>query len=396
MAFLRPISADELAIATEDSLLRKPVVGWLAAVIMLAVIGFALYSQRYFFDDVDAQGRSVFGMAFALLALVTAVPVIVLRWLDRREPEPWFMYGLALLWGATIATGLAGDANSWLDDHAPALLTDVLFAPMVEEIVKALGLLALILALRGEFNGPRDGMLYGALIGAGFTLLETSIYIMRSVTPEGDVPWSYMISTRIPLLGMSGHALYTAITGTYVGLALLEKRRSARIRLVLWGLFLAILNHALWNSAGAFFSALAVVGIGSMVYGVDAAQVFDASMVGVPIWISWPAAVAAVFVSNFIAFWAVIRGLVRSGKWERQVMVEQLQPEVGTPTITQPEYDAIVATGEPPKPHSAHEVFVLQCNLAKRKALLALHGRPIESDHAVQVRRRQIAAARTA
>ncbi|MEZ4660109.1 MAG: PrsW family glutamic-type intramembrane protease [Caldilineaceae bacterium] len=84
------------------------------------------------------------------------IPVWVLRWLDRREPEPWFMYGLAFLWGGLIATGISGDINRYLDDTL-GFLSVVGTGPFVEEITKGLGLLVFLLLLRDEFDGPRDG-----------------------------------------------------------------------------------------------------------------------------------------------------------------------------------------------------------------------------------------------
>ena len=41
-----------------------------------------------------------------LLASLASVPaVLLLRYLDRRDPEPWSIAALAYLWGATVATG---------------------------------------------------------------------------------------------------------------------------------------------------------------------------------------------------------------------------------------------------------------------------------------------------
>ena len=53
-------------------------------------------------------------------------------------------------------------------------------APIVEEVGKGLGLLLLFVTARRAFDGPVDGVVYGALIGAGFALTENIQYFAIS------------------------------------------------------------------------------------------------------------------------------------------------------------------------------------------------------------------------
>ena len=52
----------------------------------------------------------------------------------------------------------------------------VLVSPVIEETVKALGLVAAIWLLRGRIRGMRDGIILGALVGLGFGIVETASY----------------------------------------------------------------------------------------------------------------------------------------------------------------------------------------------------------------------------
>jgi RsiW-degrading membrane proteinase PrsW (M82 family) len=89
--------------------------------------------------------------------------------------------GALLVFNFFTRSGLAGEVPS--QDAARALvqyLTAVLVGPPVEEIVKGLALVLLIWLLRGEFNNMRDGIIYGALVGLGFNMMETAFYITNS------------------------------------------------------------------------------------------------------------------------------------------------------------------------------------------------------------------------
>ena len=109
------------------------------------------------------------------------------------------------------------------------LLGGILAAPFIEEAAKGLGLLALVLLLRDEFDGPRDGFIYGALVGLGFTWLESSVYIARSFGESGTVAWGFQLGSRYVLAGLNGHAIYTGIFGLFLGFALIQKRWPRKI-----------------------------------------------------------------------------------------------------------------------------------------------------------------------
>ncbi|MEZ4673943.1 MAG: hypothetical protein R2932_06825 [Caldilineaceae bacterium] len=97
----------ELALASYGSPLRRPIIGWGLALALIALCLFAISKIAPFLKPSNPAHLGVFLTALFVTGLITIIPVLLLRWLDRREPEPWFMVGLALLWGGLIATGIA-------------------------------------------------------------------------------------------------------------------------------------------------------------------------------------------------------------------------------------------------------------------------------------------------
>jgi protease PrsW len=381
----------DLALSSYGSPLRKPVIGWALAAALLALIIFSLTQLAPFFRSSNPQYLGVLVTALAVTGAITVIPVLVLRWLDRREPEPWLFYFLSFAWGGLIATAIAGDINTSVDKVLGGLLGGMLAAPFIEEAAKGLGLLVLVLLLRDEFDGPRDGFIYGALVGLGFTWLESSVYIARSFAESGTVAWAFQLGSRYVLAGLNGHAIYTGIFGLFLGFALIQKRWPRKILLPIVGYVLAAGSHMVWNSLGTVASAATTTAIGMLAMPPDVLAAFQRDPTHTPFWLSWLSNLAALLVANGITLLIIFIGLRRSGRWERGVMVEHLRDEVGTPTITADEYRQIEGKCEPPRGNkTAREIFVTQCNLAKRKFRLRLHARPVDADPVVQAWRQDL------
>ena len=101
---------------------------------------------------------------------------LVIKGVDRFEPEPWWLLIAMFFWGALVAT-TAAIIVSILGENAMALATGsssadpimdataaTFIAPLTEESSKFLGLL-LLWALSAfwlkELDGPLDGVIYG-------------------------------------------------------------------------------------------------------------------------------------------------------------------------------------------------------------------------------------------
>ena len=181
--------------------------------------------------------------------------------LDLFEREPATMVGAAFAWGGLVATSLALSGNQALFDLTSKLASPelasrwgpALAAPPIEETLKVLGVVVLVLIARDQFDTPLDGMVYGALVGLGFQVVENFIYCMNAIELAGGdrevVPVLGIFLVR-SLVGLWSHATYTAIAGYGVGYFASRTDRSlaTRIGAVALAFALAFVAHFVWNS----------------------------------------------------------------------------------------------------------------------------------------------------
>ena len=81
-------------------------IGLLLAVALVALLIFSLTQLAPFFRSSNPQYGRVVLTALAVTGAITLIQVLVLRWLDRREPEPWALYVPAFAWGGLIANSI--------------------------------------------------------------------------------------------------------------------------------------------------------------------------------------------------------------------------------------------------------------------------------------------------
>jgi len=185
--------------------------------------------------------------AIAAATLPTLIYTLIIWWLDRYEKEPVPLLVAAFLWGSLPAVVIAFVASGLLalplgaTPLGPGLGRGGL-SPLVEEPVKALALVLLFLLARGEFDGPLDGIVYGALIGFGFSMSENLLFFLAHPADLGGLFW-----LRGVLFGLN-HALFTSIVGLALGAARFSGPRAAALAVV-FALAGAIGLHALHNYA---------------------------------------------------------------------------------------------------------------------------------------------------
>src|SRR5262245_15946695 len=157
---------------------------------------------------------SVFFRALALSGMLAIFPISLLWLLERPERETPWLFAAAFLWGGCIATTLALPVNTafflfvdaivaqepaireMLGPDAAMLLAAPISAPIAEEIAKALGVLVLFAFLRAEFDNMRDGIVYGALVGAGFNWFEAALYVAQNYAEYGVATYSLHLGSR--------------------------------------------------------------------------------------------------------------------------------------------------------------------------------------------------------
>jgi protease PrsW len=197
-------------------------------------------------------------LLFSIIA--AGLPVLfyvwLIYWVDHYEKEPWWLLAAAFVWGAVPAALLAIISNFLFsapfyllfDTNAADLFSGSLVAPVVEEIAKGLILLAILFFWRHELDSPLDGIIYGAMVGMGFAMVENVLYYSAAFQEGGQSTWNVVVFLRGVIFGLS-HALYSAMTGLGIALSRLSTNTLVRVFAPLLGLGVAIALHAFHNFA---------------------------------------------------------------------------------------------------------------------------------------------------
>ena len=193
-------------------------------------------------------------LSIVAAVIPTMLYVLLFYWADRYEREPLTLLAAAFVWGALPAVAVSllveflFELPRFTNVGDNTLIANVLVAPIVEETAKWLALLAIYFFKRQEFDGPLDGLIYGALIGFGFAMTENILFFIGAVQQGGYAALSSAVFMRSIVFGMN-HAFYTALAGIALGIA---SNTDAPITRDLWiwaGLLQAIVAHSLHNLA---------------------------------------------------------------------------------------------------------------------------------------------------
>lgn len=250
------------AFASIEAVPALPSRGRRASIWLFALLAILLVALVGYFLTFLGTGASLIGMIVALVPF--AVVLFAVRVIDRWEPEPRGLVVFAVAWGAIASVGIAllVDLGVTLllgrgDSVARDLFSSVIQAPVVEEAAKALGLLLIFVTARRAIDGPVDGIVYGALVGAGFAFTENIQYFAISYLDggAGDLTATFFVRG---ILSPFAHAMFTAVTGFALGLAARRGVTGGRVFGPLGlGLLGAIALHAFWNGSamlGDFFA----------------------------------------------------------------------------------------------------------------------------------------------
>lgn len=272
----------------------------------------------------------IIGIAVLLALVPTLIYALFVWWLDRYEKEPLPLLIVAFLWGAVpsiilalvLEIGAGIQLQTLIPSDASREFTETsLVAPMVEEAVKAIILVVLFFASKREFDNVLDGIIYGAMVGLGFAMVENVLYL-QSIAFEGGVGAMFTLwLLRAGLFGLN-HSMFTAFTGAALGLARSLKVGWQKGLVPVLGLVAAILFHALHN------------GLTSVV-GLAAEDEQGAQLV--------LGACLAVLVSDFGGILLILVLAIISSTREARVIRETLWEEVALGRLTPDEYETLVS-----------------------------------------------------
>ncbi len=198
-------------------------------------------------------------LACVLFGLYAVPFVLVVRSLDYFEREPPLLLLAAFGWGGLVATAVAVRADAAAHDLLAKLVSarfavswgPAMTGPSVEEIVKVLGVVVIVLVAGTEINSVVDGFVYGAFVGLGFQVLEDVMYAVNAVALAGRGdrvgPVIAVFLLRGFLGGLWSHTLFSALAGAGVAYAVLHRtvRGAGWCAAALLG---AWSFHAVWNS----------------------------------------------------------------------------------------------------------------------------------------------------
>jgi RsiW-degrading membrane proteinase PrsW (M82 family) len=264
------------------------------------------------------------GLGASLVGVVVAfapapIYLAVWLWLDRNDPEPAWVLGACLVWGAGAATFVSAIVNVLFESATQAMTNDPkladllsagISAPLIEEATKGLGILLVALFLRKEFDGVIDGIVFAGVVALGFATVENVLYYGRAASKggAGDVAVVFVLRG---VLGPFGHAVYTSMTGIGLGIARQSHNQAVRLGAPVLGYGVAVLLHSLWN-----FLAGVAGGIGFLV-----AYVFF-------------------WVPLFLVFFAVVTAM---GFQESRLIRRMLELEVARGLITLDRVDIVAS-----------------------------------------------------
>lgn len=211
---------------------------------------------------------SVGPIAAVIAAVVAFVPAVLYLlpfiWLDRYDPEPFWLLSLAFAWGAlvavvvsfvlntvfgiSVAVAIGGEEGMILGN----VLGAVISAPVVEEASKGIGLLILLIFFRRYFDDILDGIVFAGVIALGFATVENVLYYGRGLAGGGIFGLALLFFMR-GILSPFAHVTFTAMTGIGCGIARESHNTFVRIIMPILGYIGAVALHALWNGMAVLF-----------------------------------------------------------------------------------------------------------------------------------------------
>jgi RsiW-degrading membrane proteinase PrsW (M82 family) len=199
-------------------------------------------------------------LPFALLPVPLLVALVLL--FDRLglEPEPRAYLAFAFLWGAGVAALFAAIINTAglvfitqpdLGTTNGQYISATFGAPVVEETLKGAFLVGMLWRRRSELNGPTDGIIYAAMVGLGFAMMENvGYYIEAFVRPSsGGVKLLEYTFVLRGVLSPFAHPIFTSMTGLGVAYAASHRRGWWAVPAGWLG---AMILHGTWNGLSKF------------------------------------------------------------------------------------------------------------------------------------------------
>jgi len=189
-----------------------------------------------------------------ILLLVAILPPIVLMLFfylrDRYKKEPVWPVFLAFVLGAFVTLPASATSSfiqrltDWLNPSAGLFnifLGAFFIVGLIEESWKFL-VVRFYCYHRPEFDEPYDGIIYATAVALGFATLENILYIFNP-----SLLGSWRVGILRAFMAVPSHAFYGVLMGYFVGEAKFARGDTEANLLSLFGLFLAIVAHGIYD-----------------------------------------------------------------------------------------------------------------------------------------------------
>lgn len=210
-------------------------------------------------------------MAAVAWTIYGAIAIGIVLWLQRYGRRPAATVLGALAWGGLAAVAFALAGNTALQELLTKTVgqdfTDAwrrpVMTPIVEESLKAVGIIGLALIPGVRFRGALDGLFYGVLIGAGFQVVEDFFYTLNAVSGDAPLTILGMVVIRGVITGLFSHAVYSGIIGAGIGYVVSRRDTpvARRILPAIAAVVFVLVLHGVWDTQDALGPTSLVLGI---------------------------------------------------------------------------------------------------------------------------------------
>jgi len=221
--------------------------------VLLAVIGAGVVVLAYFGWGSLFREENPFQIFIWLPYTIvgSTLAYLVIAFLDRERRVRFFHF-LTMLSVLLVTAPCA----AFLNEISPFKLWTVGF---FEEGFKILPVLLLALFVPNLIRSRKDGIVYGALAGMGFNIIEIGLYIAKALHDHTVLEALYQHSTRLGVWGFGSHIIWSAFVGMGIGFAAESTARGwQKWRRVVLFYLLAALAHSAYD-LGA--SAIGMTGV---------------------------------------------------------------------------------------------------------------------------------------
>nr|WP_225751039.1 PrsW family intramembrane metalloprotease [Pseudoclavibacter sp. Marseille-Q3772] len=234
---------------------REPLV-WILVLGVVLVIGLIAVGWLL----VTWQAAAVLMVIPALVPL--SIVWLAVHWLDRWEPEPPLLLALCFLWGggaSILGTLLVG--NFLLEVAASSIAKNIdleafsllVQGPFIEELMKSLGVVIVLLIAWREVHGLLDGFVYAAMVGSGFAFTENIVYFASSGSTGLDFVWLLVVRG---ILSPFAHVVFTGALGLALGWAVKRREPLHFVIAGVLGTLVAVGLHSMWNGGSLYLLPL--------------------------------------------------------------------------------------------------------------------------------------------